>query len=472
MTKNIRTQTGKIIGKTLNTYHSRLKPKLDDLKFKEQYQGRIIDCMVGELDDNYIETPETDAAIVKLEHSKEGLVKVPSIKGKTILIDAEGNETDTPAEGCRLVSVGENEDNKLIILSKSPNLVDLNKFTKGTTRVSNFDVDNEKGRVSITTNNGLYPFIKYEVEEEIVDLFRNKNVVMKYTVAQKPSNARPIIQAFCKSESKPDGFWISNGKLIPSDVTSISFQIYGNNTNETEVTGTTVYEDVFIGVENLQFTPFACHKTEILLDEPLRSLPNGVCDEIIGNKLIRRVGFTNLNGVKQWWHHWNDIELQNGSNDDYYVGSNGALIKCTNKKILKSNRLQKIGLYEPNLGYINAGGANEFGIRIPMNLLTERTEEEFKNWINSNNIQVMYELAEPVIIEMPNTLTLQGFDDTTMYIENEITPTVQYGYNAVIPYKQALKEQKEEVETNTLDIENNIIPYLMDIEMNLMLMED
>ena len=56
--------------------------------------------------------------------------------------------------------------------------------------------------------------------------------------------------------------------------------------------------------------------------------------------------------------------------------------------------------------------------------------------------------------------------------ENSITPTVQYGYNALIPYKQELTNQKEEVETNTLDIENNIIPYLMDMEYNLMLMED
>ena len=69
-------------------------------------------------------------------------------------------------------------------------------------------------------------------------------------------------------------------------------------------------------------------------------------------------------------------------------------------------------------------------------------------------------------------ITLQGFDDTTMYIENSITPTVSYGYNALIPYKEELSKQKEEVETNTLDIENNIIPYLMDMEYNLMLMED
>ena len=125
MSKNIRTQIGKVIGKTLNSYHARVKPVIDDIKFKEQYQGRIIDCMVGEVDDNYIETPETDSAIVKLEHSKEGIVKVPSIKGKTILVDSDGNETDTPAEGCRLVSVGEEEDNKLIILSKNKNLFSL-----------------------------------------------------------------------------------------------------------------------------------------------------------------------------------------------------------------------------------------------------------------------------------------------------------------------------------------------------------
>lgn len=83
----------------------------------------------------------------------------------------------------------------------------------------------------------------------------------------------------------------------------------------------------------------------------------------------------------------------------------------------------------------------------------------------------LYELEEPIIEELPNGVTLEGFDDTTMYIENSIIPTVTYGYNALIPYKEELRTQKEEVETNTLDIENNIIPYLMDMEFNIMLME-
>ena len=74
MSKNVRTQLNKVVGKSLNAYHQRVKPIVDDLKFKEEYQGRIIDCMVGEVDDNYIETPETDTPIVKLEHSREGVV--------------------------------------------------------------------------------------------------------------------------------------------------------------------------------------------------------------------------------------------------------------------------------------------------------------------------------------------------------------------------------------------------------------
>lgn len=470
---NIRTQVGKAIGKTLNSYNQRVKPLIDELKFKEEYQGRIIDCMVGEVDDNYIETPETDNSIVKLEHSKEGLVKVPSIKGKTILVDAEGNETDTPAEGCRLVSVGEDEDNKLIILSKSKNLFDVNKIDT-LSKCKILSKNNENGEVTISYN-GNYTNFGINLTKYI-DVLRGKTFRASYSeVINTNANARLSVQLNGRYKDG-SAFYLypsSTPITITDNMETLTFAIFSNNTSQ-EIQGTFTIKNVQLEIGELitSFVPCNQHKTEILLDEPLRSLPNGVCDEIIGNKLIRRVGFTNLNGVKQWWHHWNDIELQNGSNDDYYVGSNGALIKCTNKKILKSNRLQKIGLYEPNLGYINAGGANEFGIRIPMNLLTERTEEEFKNWINSNNIQVMYELAEPVIIEMPNTLTLQGFDDTTMYIENSITPTIQYGYNALIPYKEELRTQKEEVKTNTLDIENNIIPYLMDMEYNLMLMED
>lgn len=325
--KKMITQISKIVGKSINAYYpNKLKSKVDDIKFKEAYQGRIIDCMVGEVDDNYIETPETDAPIVKLEHSKEGVVKIPSIKGKTILVDADGNETDTPGEGCRLVSVGEDEENKLIILSKN--------------------ADNSKG-----------------------------------------------------------------------------------------------------------------HKTEISLNEPLRRINNTIYDEIEDKKIIRKIGKVTLNGSEKWSLTENEGWTSKGFNFHFNNNlANGDNLKTSYKYI----------------GGYNSKGNTIRGSNNALYIFDERdlTLDEFKEWLSNNNVEVIYELSEPIIEELPNGITLQGYDDTTMYIENSITPTVSYGYNALIPYKEELLTQKEEVETNTLDIEQNIIPYLMDMEFNLMLMED
>ena len=334
-----------LIGKSINAYNTQhVKDVVSELKFKEQYQGRIIDCMVGEVDDNYIITPETDSSIVKLEHSKEGVVKIPSIKGKTILVDADGNETDTPTEGCRLVSVGEEEGNKLIILSK-----------------------NEDNSLS--------------------------------------------------------------------------------------------------------------HKTEILLSEPLRSLPNGVCDEIVGNQLIRRIGYFildekvfNIGSESAGW------KPQIQTIPFYkYCNRFKPELKVKTNSLCFSNRLSINKSFVTSdiegLGFSSGNPyASYFGGRLKRDKIENQDGYSVANYIN--NTQILYELAEPTIEELPNSITLQGFDDTTMYIENLITPTVQYGYNALIPYKEEVLNQQQEVETNTLDIEQNIIPYLMDMEFNLMLMED
>ena len=331
-----------LIGKSINAYNTQhVKDVVSELKFKEQYQGRIIDCMVGEVDDNYIITPETDSSIVKLEHSKEGVVKIPSIKGKTILVDSEGNETDTPAEGCRLVSVGEEEDNKLIILSKNKNLnskvywgnIYNGVFNSNTTSICSEYIRAYEGinyTSSIRDGNDVFYYVLYDL---------NKNYIETIPPTSRSFTA-PYDCYFRCWRTKHDT----------------------NNWLQVEIDNQTLY------VEPKQ------HKTEILLKEPLRE-----GDYIEGKKIYRNV--------------------------------------------------KQDGL-------------------------------------------TLIPLEEPIIEELPNSITLQGFDDTTMYIENTITPTVSYGYNALIPYKQELLNQKEEVETNTLDIEQNIIPYLMDMEFNLMLMED
>lgn len=346
MSNRIKNNLKNLVGQTLNQYYSKVKPTISDLRYKQEYQNRIIECMVGEVDDNYITTPETDNPIVKLEHSKEGLVKVPSIKGKTILVDSDGNETDTPGEGCRLVSVGEEEDNKLIILSKNKNLFDgiWQNEVKGVYAYYRFG----EGTYTITLK-----------DKDLTKL--EGNTVALGTCNLDGSGINWLLSGTSVYERKRV---VTDKKLIFRMPTEEGFELLQE------------IFDIQIEKGNIQteFVPHKSHKTEILLKEPLRE-----GDYIEGKKIYRNV--------------------------------------------------KQDGL-------------------------------------------TLIPLEEPIIEELPNSITLQGFDDTTMYIENSITPTVSYGYNALIPYKEELRTQKEEVETNTLDIENNIIPYLMDMEYNLMLMED
>ena len=480
MSKNIRTQLGKVIGKSLNSYHARVKPIINDIKFKEQYQGRIIDCMVGEVDDNYIETPETDSAIVKLEHSKEGLVKVPSIKGKTILVDADGNETDTPAEGCRLVSVGEEEDNKLIILSNNKNL--LPKISKST----------DWNGANITISNHTITFTP-NVEKKmgidsLSDIFYmniksgTKLTLTRWYVGGAETFAKGAFNAFVKlvykdgteEDIKPYDNTPNNVKstvTITKKVTKdvVGFKVYAIGY---AINGLNTPISYKIQLEiNDTSTPFVesnYNKTEILLDEPLRGLPNGVCDEIVGNKLIRRVGKVVLDGVNESWSEHDGEYGEYKRYRWYYHSKMQFAFKST-----EVNYMTSVIKCVPNKLWQDQSEHIELD-QVAISIMTKKAKgiDDLVQILKDNPIELFYELKEPIIEELPNGITLQGFDDTTMYIENSITPTVSYGYNALIPYKEELLNQKEEVETNTLDIENNIIPYLMDMEFNLMLMED
>lgn len=442
----IKEKMKQLVGKSIKAYNNEYsKPKIDELKFKEQYQGRIIDCMVGEVDDNYIETPETDNHIVKLEHSKEGIVKIPSIKGKTILVDSEGNETDTPGEGCRLISVGESEDNRLLISSKNKNLFGNSE------RVNGYYWSANNTEAKHDTSYLSRAYIKVNQETYITN---GNTQVLEY---DKDKNFIRRVQ-------------VTNVTYTPmDDVKYIRLSYYNHGID---------FKGQFeLGNRSTSYVEPQSHKTEILLKEPLRSLPNGVCDEIVGNQIIRRVGYYvlnekvfNIGGENAGWKP----QIQT---IPFYKYCNQFNPQLDVKKVSVcfSNILKSTGTFvgedKEGIGFSSGNpNASYIGGRLNRDRINKQDGYEVAKVLNGTQIQ--YELAEPIIEELPNSITLQGFDDTTMYIENSITPTVQYGYNALIPYKQELLTQQQEVETNTLDIEQNIIPYLMDMEFNLMLMED
>ena len=274
MSKNIRTQLVNIVGKSLDAYNKKTKTAINELKFKEQYQGRIIDCMVGEVDDNYIETPETYAPIVKLEHSKEGVIKIPSIKGKTILVDEDGNETDAPREGCRLVSVGEDEDNKLIILSKNKNLINKDNLVRGSLNINGESIENASA-----TN---------LISKEFININGIEYISLRRTLGSHQNTHFALLSFYDKNKNKVDLNYVDYATTkvkVPDDAVFAKFRVYMDNTD--------IYFGEYISEEEYKYIEPKQHKTEILLNEPLRSLSNGVYDEIT-SKTIHILSFVSF----------------------------------------------------------------------------------------------------------------------------------------------------------------------------------
>lgn len=458
----IKEKMKQLVGKSIKAYNNEYsKPKIDELKFKEQYQGRIIDCMVGEVDDNYIETPLTDENVVKLEHSKEGVIKIPQIKGKTILIDADGNETDTPGEGCRLVSVGE-EDNKLIILSRNRNL---------------FEGEVEQGFINQSTGENIN-WMEYWRTKDYIQC--KPQTIYHSNFVYKGTTDTSCTFFYDKNKNLISMAW-GNPCTTPKECCFIRLAGQGEKVTLTkidvsELKNITLYEHN----KSDTYIPPKCHKTEILLDEPLREINGFIQDEIVDNMLYKNVGYKVIDSSLLTNMY---IEVTNGY---YRITTNNNTLNDwigktsnNNKDVLLYREGEKIAWKwnwnDSTIDHFYASNSNKtLSIIISQDKIDtmegSNFREKAKKYFDKTKFEVFYNIKK--IEELPNGITLQGFDDTTMYIENSITPIIQYGYNALIPYKQELLNQKEEVETNTLDIEQNIIPYLMDMEFNLMLMED
>ena len=423
MSNRIKNNLKNLVGQTLNQYYSKVKPTISDLRYKQEYQNRIIECMVGEVDDNYITTPETDIPIVKLEHSKEGLVKVPSIKGKTILVDVDGNETDTPAEGCKLVSVGEEEDNKLIILSKNKNLFNEKNFIVKTG--SSWHYVDIKNLPTVVFNGKGYARLQH-----------NYSKLEFYTTKKLPTG------------NAYDEWQLKGTMDVPYNVEgNIRFNV-NNNLNHKYL----IIFQASTDLNNYVFREFSVtteipttyiepkhHKTEILLDKPLKRL-EVLQDEIIDNNIIYRVGSVVFDG--------NDNEIWYKVNNDKFV--NTTLFKIYNvmplmwysrKKISNSLVSTSGDYFNDKQSFCNEDSSGTLCLKINKSNLVTDDVEGLRKWLKENPITILYELEEPTIEELPNSITTQGFDDTTIYIENSITPTVSYGYNALIPYKEELLQQ-------------------------------
>lgn len=197
-------------------------------------------------------------------------------------------------------------------------------------------------------------------------------------------------------------------------------------------------------------------KIEILLNEPLRGLPNNISDEIDfeNKKIIRKVGKRDLDDKKNFATTSTQLTNTMSFYTDFNLGRYGGSV-ITNK--LSSREMNVYSSYDDEAVFSINNGASNFlrlVIRINKSRLTTLDVAGFKQWLQENPITVYYELAEPTIEDIQIDKTkLRTFDERTHIftegssIEPIIETKIPSDVNAVI---RTLGLENEELNKNVI----------------------
>ena len=125
--------------------------------------------------------------------------------------------------------------------------------------------------------------------------------------------------------------------------------------------------------------------------------------------------------------------------------------------------------------YTNAQNITYFLFTPSTDIIPYRDIDKWKKYLQQNPITVVYQLATPVYEEVTNEyglpIILEGYENGIVYVDSSVTPTtsIKYTSNNKVP---ATLSNVDNLNTTTQnDINNNIVTYMMDIDMMLTEME-
>ena len=204
----------------------------------------------------------------------------------------------------------------------------------------------------------------------------------------------------------------------------------------------------------------------VTLDEPLRSLPNGVCDEIIDGKLIRRIGKKVFDTAAGW--RLNNIETAN----------NIAQFTCNRALEAKSGMTADANIFcdtrltKPN----NGGGPNTAWIYQGTTAVLQfdpsqiDTLEKFSKWIKANPTTFIYELDQPIITDIDADLNVKTFDGTT-YIETEDKVRANLEFDSPANLRAIINQVSERITEAEKLVDELLLPNIVETDYERTLLE-
>ena len=216
------------------------------------------------------------------------------------------------------------------------------------------------------------------------------------------------------------------------------------------------------------------------LNEPLRGIGD-IKDKLCikDNKLMveRNCGSVTFDGKDEQWAStgYGGHATRNTFEISLSINACGSIVPAIGN-LFTCEQTEKIPINNDAFRvYTNAQNYSYFLFTPSTTIIPYRDTNKWKQWLQQNPVTIVYQLATPVYEEVTNEyglpIILEGYENGIVYVDSAVTPTtsIKYTSNNTVP---ATLSNVDNLNTTTQDdINNNIVTYMMDIDMMLTEME-
>lgn len=373
-------------------------------------------------------------------------------------------------------------ESKIEVLSTGKNLFDMNRRYDKVTNAQATVIQNIDEITVSSAESGTYVNANFVLDK---NFFKGKTVVGSCLYESDEKNIGTVQINYQDTTGKKYYQSIKTSKTFtfPDEfVGEVLLCVYANNTNTPRSNTVTVKNiQIELGTKSTTYDSHKSNVSKIPLLSPLRSLPNGVCDELIIDRmkkkatLIKRIDKIVFDG-KQRWLLWDNNPADVVSGYVYYDANNmGYEPKSFGYTIndrLPHNSGGHIATVE-GARYTNYFTASLHKSRIGVVRVNDTTTNTHmvQRWYTENPMTMYYELAIPVVTEIDLENFPLVYKDGHIFLNSEIAPVVEINYN--VNQAQLIQSNNETLQRHELDILDldNLIVSFVNAEYNLRLLK-
>ena len=334
------------------------------------------------------------------------------------------------------------------IVSNNENLFDINKRINKSSKYWWVIPKLKANKMSFKFNTSI-PYIEF-YESNIDNIY---NIYTNWTVNSTFTNVSQGTTVAYKTD-KPYVIMAFDLATAPSEEVMKSLQVVDGDKIPTD------------------YTPQITNKIQFSSIEPLRGVGN-IKDKFVfkdGKLMIERnIGQRIYNGTENWGLYsnkdkvyWISIDEPDGIRGDVGVNRN-----CY------TNKFTRVGSVTfDQEGWSWGDNSPRFYISLSKfkmsEISTNGAKQVLQQWHREGSpLTVTYVKAKPIYEEIPfelQKIILEGYENGTLFFDTNIPPTSTVTYAGETPIVKSVRLNKTEVLNNTNDINDNIIPYLMDMD--------